>query len=191
MIVRQVIAMVGINKFFRLIRLEISPLHPDRAGGLKPLGQYAVTIGLGLGVIGLALGISILRSHMGIEQLGSAFYLNLGLYLVSAPFFFFIPLMEAHNLMQKAKRDILLSVAEQYESIFQISLDKMKAGKPVDKELAQLDSIRKMYTIADASPEWPFNINMFSKFSAAVVLPVILPNVINYLSDFFKHLLGI
>lgn len=190
-IIRQIIAMIGINNFFKLVRIEISPLHPDRAGGLKSLGQYSVTIGLGIGVIGLALGVSILRAGMQLEQLTGLFIVNIGLYLVLAPFFFFIPLLRAHQLMQNAKRKIMLEIAEQYESMFQGSLTKLKSGEPVDKDLSQMESIRKMYTIADDSPEWPFNYRMFSQFSAAALLPIFLPIVINYLSDVVKGWLGI
>lgn len=189
-VVRQVIAMIGINKFFRSIDIEIYPLHPDGAGGLKPLGQYVVTCGLGIGIIGLVLGMSLLRSQIGLERLGSVFYFNLGLYILFAPIFLFIPLIEAHREMQSVKTAILLDVAEQHESVFQKSLVNMRAGKSIHKELSELDSIRKMYTIADSSPEWPFDLNILSKFSAAVFLPVILPIVINYLADLIIDLIS-
>jgi hypothetical protein len=184
--VRQVIATVAINKFFRMIRIEISPLHPDGAGGLKPLGQYVVTIGLGIGIIGLALGISFLRARMSLEHLEGIFFLNVGLYLTSAPILFLTTLMEAHRLMQKAKSAVLVEIAEQYESFFQKSLAHMKVGAPIEKELSQLDSLRKMFVIAESSPEWPFNLSMLSKFSAAVALPIILPILIDYLRVLLK-----
>jgi hypothetical protein len=40
-----------------------------------------------------------------------------------------------------------------------------------------------MYLIAEASPVWPFNIGILSKFSAAVILPVILPLIVRYLTE--------
>ncbi|MGB7874269.1 MAG: hypothetical protein WBL25_07780 [Anaerolineales bacterium] len=189
-VIRQIITIRGINKFFRTIDIEIAPLHPDKAGGLKPLGQYVVTIGLGIGIIGLALGISLLRSHMGLEKLEDIFYINLGVYLLVAPIFFFIPLIEAHRVMQKAKDNILVDIARQYESLYLSTIQKMKNGDPLEKDLAQMDAIRKMYLIADGSPVWPFNINILSKFSAAVILPVILPVTIDYFTGLIINLLS-
>lgn len=187
-VIRQIITIRGINKFFRTINIEVAPLHPDKAGGLKPLGQYVVTIGLGIGIIGLALGISLLRSHMGLEKLEDIFYINLGVYALVAPIFFFIPLMEAHRIMQKAKDTILVDIARQYESLYLSTIQKMKNGDPLEKDLAQMDAIRKMYLIADESPVWPFNINILSKFSAAVILPVILPVAVDYLTGLIINL---
>lgn len=190
-IVRQIITIRGINKFFHILKIDISPLHPDRAGGLRPLGQYVVTIGLGIGIIGLALGISLLRSRMGLEHLQNVFYINLAVYMFAAPVFFFIPLIEAHRLMQKAKENTLIDIAGQYESLYVATLQKMKDGKPMSKDVAQLDALHKMYLIADTSPVWPFNIGTLTKFSAAVILPVVTPLVINYLTDFIIRLLAV
>lgn len=58
----------------------------------------------------------------------------------------------------------------------------MKAGKLTDRDLAQMDAVRKMYAIADDSPVWPFNFDVLSKFSAAVLLPVVLPLIVNYIT---------
>lgn len=188
-IVRQIITIRGINKFFHILKIDISPLHPDRAGGLRPLGQYVVTIGLGIGIIGLALGISLLRSHMGLEQLQSVFYINLAVYMLVSPVFFFIPLIEAHRLMRNSKENTLIDIAGQYESLYVSTLQKMKNGKPMDQDLVQLDALHKMYLIADAAPVWPFNFGTFTKFSAAVILPVVLPLVIQYVTDVIVNLL--
>ena len=189
-IVRQIITIRGINKFFHILKIDISPLHPDHAGGLRPLGQYVVTIGLGIGIIGLALGISLLRSYMGLEQLQSIFFVNLAAYILVSPVFFFIPLIEAHRLMQNSKENAMIDIAGQYESLYRSTLQKMKNSKPMDKDLAHLDALHKIYLIADAAPVWPFNFGTFTKFSAAVILPVVLPLVIQYVTNVIINLLG-
>jgi hypothetical protein len=183
-LVRQVFIFRGINKFFDFMKIDIAPLHPDKAGGLRSLGQYVVTIGFGIGIIGLALAVSLIRSQTEFETLGAVFYLSLGVYLLAAPLFFFIPLLEAHNRMRMAKEKILTDVAKQYEELYLGALQKMKKGKLTDSDMSQLDAVRKMYGIADASPVWPFNIDILSKFSVAVILPVILPLVVSYLASF-------
>lgn len=181
-LIRQIVIFRGINKFFQIIDVDIAPLHPDKAGGLRSLGQYVVTIGLGIGIIGLALGVSLLRFRMGLEVIDTVFYVGLVVYLLIAPIFFFIPLAEAHSRMKQAKEKILVEVAGQYEKLYTSALQKMKAGKLTDRDLAQMDAVRKMYAIADDSPVWPFNFDVLSKFSAAVLLPVVLPLIVNYIT---------
>jgi hypothetical protein len=122
-VVRQVIAMVGISKFFHS-NFAIYPLH--RMARLKALGQYVVTIGLGLDH-GSGIG-NVSYVHNWLRGSGVPLFQSGTLYSFCASTFV-IPLMEAHRLMQSAKTAILLDVAEQHESVFQKSLVNMRPEK--------------------------------------------------------------
>jgi hypothetical protein len=174
-LVRQIVVMIGILRFFAQFTVDIQPLHPDRAGGLRVLGDYVLTNGLLIAVLGLVLGMDILRGLANSGMLTPEIYGELGLNFIAAPTAFFLPLWSAHARMAAGKQKLLAEITEQSALEYAIILDGLRRNELKVEEVERLEAIQKIYNIAQNSSDWPFNLGILSKFGAAVLLPVFAP----------------
>jgi hypothetical protein len=176
MLVRQLTVLFGLNQFFIEFSVEIQPLHPDRAGGLRVLGDYVLTNGLVVAVVGLILGMELLRVRSGLSVATPEFYGELAIYFLAAPtVFFLLPLYSAHKRMVEAKQKLLAEIAEQFDLEYRVLLDGLRQDVLKLEEVERLEAIQKIYEITQSSPDWPFNLALISQFGVAVLLPVLLP----------------
>jgi hypothetical protein len=176
MLVRQLTVLFGLNQFFIEFSVEIQPLHPDRAGGLRMLGDYVFTNGLVVAIVGLILGMELLRVRADVAVVTPELYGELALYFLAAPtVFFLLPLYSAHIRMVEAKQKLLAEIAEQFDLEYRVLLEGLRQDVLKLEEVERLEAIQKIYEIAQSSPDWPFNLALISKFGAAVLLPVLLP----------------
>ena len=186
MLVRQAVVLYGLNRFFLEFSVEIQPLHPDRAGGLRMLGDYVLTNGLLIGVVGLILGLDLLRARANVAVLTPEFYGELIVYFLAAPtVFFLLPLYSAHKRMVEAKHKLLAEIAEQFDLEYRVLLDGLRQNVLHLDEVERLEAIQKIYAITQSSPDWPFNLGLMSKFGAAVLLPVLAPLGVDLFANLF------
>ena len=186
MLVRQVAVLFGLNRFFMEFSVEIQPLHPDRAGGLRMLGDYVFTNGLVVAIVGVSLGMELLRVRSGVTVVTPEFMAELAIYFLAAPTVFFLfPLYSAHVRMVEAKQRLLAEIAEQFDLEYRVLLEGLRQDVLKLDDVQRLEAIQKIYEITRASPDWPFNLALVSKFGAAIVLPVLAPLGV----DLFANLL--
>ena len=176
-IVRQIFTIVGLNRFFAEIPIKIAPLHPDRAGGLRMLGDHVLSTGLIVAAVGLYFGMGILRKDINPHVITTEFYVLMLIYFLLAPLFFILPLIQVHRRMKDAKRRLLLEVAEQFDIEYRKLFDGLKQDQLESAHVQRVEAIQKIYKIAEDAPEWPFNLEILSKFGAAIVFPVLLPAI--------------
>jgi hypothetical protein len=186
-LVRETIAILGVNRFMRIFPVDIAPLHPDKAGGLRVLGYYVLARGVVLGLVGLLFGMNLLRARMGIGTLSWEFYLEMIVYVIAAPSLFLLPLWRAHLLMAEAREKIMLEVAQKFELEYYNSLDHIRAGTITGDHVGEIESLQKLYEIAEKAPIWPLNMQIVSQFSAAVLLPVFLPMTIDFIGSLVRN----
>jgi len=175
--VRQVFTIIGLNRFFSDLTVKIAPLHPDRAGGLRILGDYVLSTGLIIGVLGLYFGMGFLRRELNPLVITAEFYILLVIYFLLAPLFFFLPLLQVHRRMNEAKKVLLIEIAQQFDIEYRKLLDGLKRDQVDSNHVLRVETIQKIYKIAEGSPEWPFNLEIVSKYTAAIVLPVLIPGI--------------
>jgi hypothetical protein len=185
-LIREIITIIGANRFLTIFPIEIAPLHPDKAGGLRILGQYVLTRGTILGLVGLLFGMNLLRSRLGLGTLSGELYLEMAVYIVAAPTFFLLPLWRAHLLMTEARQKIMLEVAQKFEQHYYSSLEHIRAGTITSDHVDEIESLQKLYGIAEKAPTWPLNVEIVSRFSAAVLLPVFLPMAIDFIGSLIQ-----
>lgn len=188
-LVRETIAIVGVNRFMRIFPVDIAPLHPDKAGGLRVLGHYVLARGVVLGLVGLLFGMNLLRMRMGIGILSNEFYVEMIIYAIAAPSLFLLPLWQAHLLMQDAREKIMLEVAQKFEQEYYNSLEHIRAGTVTADHVGEIEALQKLYEIAEKAPTWPLNMQIVSQFSAAVLLPVFLPMTIDFAGSLIRNIL--
>jgi hypothetical protein len=181
-VVRQVLMIIGLNRVFLEFAVEIAPLHPDKAGGLRMLGDYVLTTGLIIAAIGLNFGMGLLRLRLNPDVLTAEFYVSMALYFVLSPLVFFMPLIQVHRQMRNAKSRLLAEVAEQFDLEYRKLLDGLRRNELEAGGVPRLEAIQKIYQITDGASVWPFDLGIASKFTAAALLPVLLPFVVELVS---------
>lgn len=179
--IRQAFMIIGLNRLFAETSVMITPLHPDRAGGLRALGEYVLSTSVIIGAIGLYFGMGFVRQGMNPSILTWEFYGWMVIYFLLAPLFLFLPLLQAHRRMREAKQKLLLEIADQFDIEYRKLLAGLKSDQ-MDATLVQrVEAVQKIYTIAESAPEWPLNVAILSKFSAAALLPIGIPVAAGFL----------
>ncbi len=181
-VIRQIFMIIGLNRFFSELSVNIAPLHPDKAGGLRILGNFVLTTGIMVGTIGLYFGAGFFRGRLNPALLTIEFYISTVIYFVLAPLIFFLPIMRVHRQMKDAKTRLLTEVSNQFDIEYQRLLEKLKQDQMSSDDVSRMEAIQKVYQIADDAPEWPFDLEIASKFTAAILLPVLVPFSITFLS---------
>ncbi len=182
-LIRQIITLVSLNRFFAEFSVEIAPLHPDRAGGLRVLGDYVLSGAGILAIVGLYFGMTLLRGQTNPEVLTPEYYTEVTFYLAAVPVVFVLPLWTVHARMEAAKGRLVAEVAEQFSQEYRVLLDNLRHNKLNPEDVARVEAVQKVYQIARASPEWPFDLEMMSKLGAAVFLPLLAPLGVDVLAN--------
>ena len=158
--------------------LRILPLHPDRCGGLRPVGRLGLRNQYILTVLGINL---VLLLRVWIYSLGEAAPIGdvlipgAAAYLILGPLIFISPLLPFRAGMQEAKRDWTHEVAR----VVRFELDRIRlqlsANQITKPDEESLDRLRKVGAAIDELPIWPFDPSTLRKFATAYVVPVLLP----------------
>jgi hypothetical protein len=182
LVILYVVRSILLARFLRALvlvaPLRILPLHPDKCGGLRPVGrlglrnQYTLTV-LGINLV-LLLGVWF-YSLGHAAPIGDVLIPGAAAYLILGPIIFMAPLLPFRAGMQEAKRDWTHEVAR----VVRVELDRIRlqlAKNQITKpDEESLDRLRKVGAAIDELPIWPFDATTLRKFSTAYVLPVLLP----------------
>ena len=167
----------------RRFQVVLQPSHPDRCGGLEPLGQFcfAMSLPVVLGIIDLLVvglgGLSLLyngASQRLADDLGLAIYSDSAIYaylvgsLVIVVVFgvplvavtFFVPVWNIHRYMEACKRqaqDDFAARVARYEQVIRAELDApqgLEAARTARDRLAI--TLEALDPNKNGYPVWPF-----------------------------------
>jgi hypothetical protein len=160
----------------RLLRnVVLNPLHPDRAGGLRPLGQYALKTTYPITLLGVAAVLFEYWMYLGGEF--STAYVTHGvviLYFVLAPVVFFLPLWAAHGAMRRAKEELLLGISRQFNHDFSRAYMEVAASsRTLRDNVEKVEQLQKLHDLASAFPVWPFDAQTIRRFLVTVLSPLL------------------
>ena len=175
--------------------LNINPLHPDRAGGLLSLGQYSLKTSYLIAIAGVIAAFALLLVIRSSNPSSATFFnAAILLYAIAAPISFFAPLGTARQAMQAAKTELLLHISRQFNRDFQNAYDGLDGNAASLKEhLEKIDQLKKMQSLAEAFPIWPFDIETIRRFILAITSPIfaiILSILSNWLTTFITSLIS-
>jgi hypothetical protein len=176
---------VAISLFLRAVvkiaesPLSILPLHPDKCGGLRPVGrlglrnQYTLTI---LG-INLLLLLVVWSSDMSREaSFGKILMVGVAAYLILGPIIFMAPLLPFREAMRTAKQHWTHEFAALVRSEIDKLHVKISANDASEIDEKSIERLRKVGATLDELPIWPFDPATLRKFATAYfVPPVVLP----------------
>ena len=164
------------TRLFRhsLSDVHIHPLHPDRAGGLRPLGRYALSttyiIALGGSVVALAEYYA--WTH-GTFSTAYYYHVALILYFILAPANFFAPLSSAHNAMQRAKDDLILRISRQFNQDFSKAYSELEgSAEELKDHIEKIEQLQRLHSMTNSFPVWPFDIDTIRRFVLTMTSPV-------------------
>lgn len=155
-----------ITKLIQKFALKIEPLHPDKCGGLKVLGNFCFSLASPI-FIGSAYFIGyLLFVALPLRDLHNAFYeatRDLILFvilvygLLTVIFAFFLPLWNIHTKMLCEREANDESYAAKMEALSQTIQELLNEGKIEEAKnmKEKMDLTQALYT---PYPQWPFNV---------------------------------
>lgn len=184
---------VTISGFLRALvaasPLRLLPFHPDRCGGLRPVGRLGLRNQYTLTVLGLNIVLLILVwifSQGRDESLRALLGLASVAYFILGPLVFMAPLLPFRDGMLQAKAEWSSQVAGLIRKEFERLRAQITAGEVTSTDEAAIDRLRKLGAVIDELPVWPFDAQTLRKFATAYVVPVGLPIIGKLLLGLFS-----
>ena len=179
-----IITVLTLRQLFINRHIRISPLHPDRCGGLSSINKYTRQIAWAIASVGLVISLAaVFEIRDGTIYTAYPVILGIVAYLLFAPVFFFWPLGTAHTAMREAKNTELQRLADRFDHSYNsLKQDINDLGKDLEPDIKKLDDIKKLYSITGDFPVWPFDGSSLRRFFGVITAPLI-PALIGILID--------
>jgi len=176
---KSILLIYFLRKLHKTFDFQVNPLHPDKSGGLKPLGDFCIAINYILFIFFLA--IIAFYAFPQSEELNSVFYFGLPSYIFFATFLFVYPLWPVHDSMKEQKYEILGKLKEKLGPEYWEPLENL-AEKDMYESLQTSGILKpeRIYEIADIMRVWPFDVSGLLLFLAAASIPVLSVIAITY-----------
>jgi len=175
-----VIRIFGISWLFWAIMkagtVHMLPLHPDKAGGLRPLGelglrnQYPLTL-FGVNVV---LVVVISNIFLTVTPLLAALLIAAGAaYVVIGGAVFVGPLLPFRDAMIGNKAYLMSGVAQRIRAELDRLRKKLPASSISKDDEDSIDRLRKIGALIDELPIWPFDTITLRKIATAYWTPIV------------------
>jgi hypothetical protein len=175
-IVRSICISLFLGDLVERAKVTILPFHPDRSGGLRPVGriglrnQYALTV-CGLNVVSLVtvsfLYLVVPPSLVGLIVAAAVAYAALG------PVVFLGPLLPFRSGMLRTKSELMSEIATRLQRELERLRLELPAGKISKEDEELVERLRKVGAVVDQLPVWPFDAGTLQKFLTAYCLPIV------------------
>ena len=194
-VLRNVAISYFLRDLVRVSQLRMLPYHPDKCGGLRPVGHIGLRNQYALTVIGINVALlMIVSSHFGVVQpwLVALIIAAVAAYVILRPLVFIAPLLPFRAKMLETKTQLMSEVAARLRT----ELQRLRAALPsadIKKEDEELiDRLRNVGSVIDNLPVWPFDLATKRKFLIAYIIPAISgafgDRFLEFGADFFREL---
>lgn len=173
-------------------------LHPDRVGGLKPLGDLGLLNAMIIAIPSINLAGWIIAAPIFYEKRYGDLYTDMLLLLLvvalaSARKVLWLPFRGVHYVMVEARAKIIPLAEKSYENILNLSdqLLRQAAGdnlEDIEKTATRLSLLQKVYQDYQYLPVWPFRLRILILQQAIPILGFLIGfiNVMFRLLDLLK-----
>jgi hypothetical protein len=178
--IRGIVVALWFNRLFREFKVDVRALHPDKAGGLLPLGRFVGKIGWLIGIYGFTAVVLFLeapyKQTMQFNLILEPVIGILGLaYVLFAPSIFFSMLGTAHSAMKETQSDFMLQVSNQFDQdIASVQAVLQSDADEFQKTVIKLEQLQKIHAMAASFPVWPFDARIGIRFFTAYLAPIIV-----------------
>lgn len=154
------IAAISLKSIFASNGIQVHSLHPDKAGGLSPIGDFSLQLTVMAILPGLLISFSAWQS---IDQ--QTFNRDLPMLLLYAilcfgilPMLFYLPIRSAHRAMLSYRHNLIRETYSQYSAEHLSLYDSKKAGTSTNARDAveQMDILQRLARHESSYPVWPF-----------------------------------
>jgi len=174
-------------------KIEITPFHPDRCGGLEPVGriglrnQYILSL-VGVNIVFLLITFFILDSNIYLQ----VFLVIIAIaYMILGPISFMGPLIPFRKAMKQDKARLVGITAEQIKKEFKRITALVEVGKLTEEDEQSLARYEKIGNMVASLPVWPFDTLTLRKFFSAYIFPVITMVVVVFIEKLISKYLVI
>lgn len=174
-VIRTIYFSVFLADIVRNGKINMMPFHPDKAGGLRPVGtlglrnQYGLTV-LGLNIVTFALTTVLYLGRP--TTLVVLVALACVAYVVTGPIVFVGPLLPFRGGMLRMKAELMSEVAERLRVELQRLRAHLRSGPISQQDEELIDRLRKIGAVIDELPVWPFDAGTLRRFVTAYLVPI-------------------
>lgn len=148
---------------------KIRFLIPEEAGGLKPLGNLALSFCVACTIPSLAIFVTNVKTYIEGDPLFNRpiYVLMMVIYVSILSIVAFFPIKASHNTLREAKQIVI----GQLDELIVKTEKEVTHTNP--EGFLTLNSIVSMRDRASKAPIWPLNISLFIKFLTTILFPLI------------------
>lgn len=171
-VVRSITTIFFLRDLVRHSTIQIIPFHPDKCGGLSPVGilglrnQYLLSA-VGINVMLLFSNANILDPN---AKLQTMVILSVIAYVIFSPISFMGPLLPFRTAMQEDKSRLMNLVANRIKSDFNRIITLIDEGNMTKDDEELLTRYKNIGELIEKLPVWPFDVATISKFFTAYML---------------------
>lgn len=202
MVWKMIATSISVSDLMEKFQVEPRLGHPDKAGGLAPLGYLCLwnCIIATMPAIYFSLWLSFgnLNKYGGLYGMTNYYiYEFLILLLISCviPFYicFIWPVWKVHQQMNEwrdSKSERLYQIGHSIHQFESKLLNETEKLNWIERKslLKQLEEMKQIYTQNEKLPLWPFNIAILGKLSLTYIIPLLtFINQVNSLMPYFLH----
>jgi hypothetical protein len=172
LVVRFILNLFVLNNLLGQITLQ--PLHPDQAGGLQPLGQYAIRSIILWAVGGsIAAGFLVWQLRSSITSDPILIYTASILYCILSPVLFLAPAISTHRSMKDAKYRLLREISIKYDKEQEATLKEIHTDpSSLENHLDKMKQLKQLHSLILEYPEWPYNTKTVRQFFLIISAPI-------------------
>jgi hypothetical protein len=175
-IVRFVILLVFLHRFFRSFSIRVNPLHIDGCGGFGILGRVVTVSLLFATLLGItAVVMAVASVHVGMDPWKHPETILVGVsYLVLPPLLWVSLIWSPHRAMLEDRDAILQPLGDAFQRVIAHEVQALDAAtlRAGNEELAEL--LRRQSLLRDAFPTWPIQLGRLRSLMVTVVVPLLL-----------------
>lgn len=153
-------------------KIRLQPLHPDKCGGLKPIGSLSIAIHYFLQVIIFFLTSLLIFNPNNLHN--AIFVFGFTGAILFTGLSLFLSLGEAHGIMKRAKEELLHKLNMEFQTYYD-SLIKSFADRVFKINTAvNIEVMNNIYNMAHKMPVWPYDFGSLARFFSGITLPVLV-----------------
>ena len=174
-IIRTISVSLFLASLVRQGHIRMLPFHPDHCGGLRPVGRLGLRNQYGLTVFGINVVLFLLtaRAYQALPPVHALIAVTIVGYLVVGPLVFLGPLAPFRSGMVRTKGDLLGEVAARLRLELQRLRKEISHGVITREDEELIDRLRKIGSVIDELPVWPFDSGTLLRFVTAYLLPLL------------------
>jgi hypothetical protein len=193
-VVRSIAFAFFLNDVVDDAQLRMIPFHPDHCGGLRPMGRFGLRNQYVLSLLGfnVVLLIAVTISYLTVPS--SLFALVTGVavaYIALGPLVFMGPLLSFRSGMVRTKEELLGEIANRLRVELQRLRKELPSGELLREDEELLDRLRKLGSVIDELPVWPFDAHTLRRFLTAYITPLLGAAAVALLDKAWDVVLGV